>query len=158
MVHSEGYRSRCREKFSKGFRKHGVPLPGKYLPIIKTGDYVDIIVDSAIQKGMPHHFYHGRTGRVFAVFPSSVGVLVRKVVGNREILKRCLVNSAHVRPNRSRVEFINRCVKNQNLQLEAKKNGVKINTKRIPELPIESGVVKPSEILDIKIAAFSIQY
>jgi large subunit ribosomal protein L21e len=30
---------------------------------------------------MPHKYYHGRTGIVYNVTPSSVGVIVYKVVG-----------------------------------------------------------------------------
>lgn len=49
-----------------------------YLKEYKKGDIVDIIVDGAIHKGMPHHFYHGRTGKVFNINPRSVGVLIEK--------------------------------------------------------------------------------
>ena len=36
--------------------------------------------NGAIQKGMPHKFYHGKTGRVFNVTPHAVGVIVNKQV------------------------------------------------------------------------------
>jgi large subunit ribosomal protein L21e len=51
-----------------------------YLKEYRLGDYVDIIVDGAIHKGMPHHLYHGRTGKVFNVNPRSVGVVIEKQV------------------------------------------------------------------------------
>jgi len=158
MVHSKGYRSGTREKFSKAFRKHGLPLPAKRAPVIKIGDYVDIVVDSAVHKGMPFHFYHGRTGRVFAVYANAVGVICKKVVGNREILKRLLVNIAHVRPNRSRQEFLKRCVKNQELQMAAKKNGTTISTKRLPAAPQDAETLKPSKVYEITMPAYTRVY
>lgn len=57
-----------------------------YIHSYRLGDYVDIIVDSAQHKGMPFHWYHGRTGRVFNVNPRSIGVEIRKTVGNRYIV------------------------------------------------------------------------
>ena len=44
-----------------------MPNLSTYLVNYKLGDYVDIKANSAIQKGMPHKFYHGRTGRVLCV-------------------------------------------------------------------------------------------
>merc|ERR1711881_367988 len=35
-----------------------------YLTTHKIGEYVDVLVDSAIHKGLPHYFYHGKTGRI----------------------------------------------------------------------------------------------
>lgn len=34
----------------------------------------------AVQKGMPHKIYHGKTGRIFNVTPHAVGVVVNKRV------------------------------------------------------------------------------
>ena len=36
--------------------------------------------DGAIQKGMPHKTYHGKTGRVFNVTKRGLGVIVNKQV------------------------------------------------------------------------------
>ena len=44
------------------WRTKGMPGLSRYLTIFRRGDYVDIVVDSSIQKGMPYSFYHGRTG------------------------------------------------------------------------------------------------
>ena len=38
----------------------------------------DIVANGSIHKGMPHKFYHGRTGRVFDISPNSIGVIVNK--------------------------------------------------------------------------------
>ena len=48
--------------FSKAHKTQGMPATSRYLPVFKRGDYVDIVVDASIQKGMPYGFYHGRTG------------------------------------------------------------------------------------------------
>lgn len=34
----------------------------------------------AVQKGMPHKFYHGKTGKVFNVTKHAVGVIINKRV------------------------------------------------------------------------------
>ena len=57
-----GYRHGTRNKFSKKHKSKGMPGTSRYLPVFKRGDYVDIVVDASIQKGMPYGFYHGRTG------------------------------------------------------------------------------------------------
>merc|ERR1712244_176655 len=65
---------------SRQFKKHGVTKLSTYMRVYKRGDIVDIKGDGAIQKGMPHKAYHGKTGRVFNVTKHAVGVRVNKVV------------------------------------------------------------------------------
>ena len=65
-----------------------MPNLTKQLTSYRLGDYVDIIADASIHKGMPHKFYHGKTGRVFNVTAHALGVIVNKVVGNRIMPKR----------------------------------------------------------------------
>lgn len=62
MPHSFGSKARTRQMFAKGFRKHGEPSLSKYLITYRVGDIVDIKGDGSIHKGMPHKYYHGRTG------------------------------------------------------------------------------------------------
>ena len=38
-----------------------------YLRTYRIGEMVDIVVNGAIQKGMPHKNYHGKTGRIFNI-------------------------------------------------------------------------------------------
>ncbi|KAH6796163.1 hypothetical protein C2S51_037149 [Perilla frutescens var. frutescens] len=78
MPAGHGLRSRTRDSFSRLFRKKGPTHLSTYLWIFKTGDYVDIKVNGSIHKGMPHKFYHGRTGRVWNVTKRAVGVEVNK--------------------------------------------------------------------------------
>lgn len=40
-----------------------------YLRTLRIGEYADIIVDGAIHKGMPHQYFHGRTGKIEVIRP-----------------------------------------------------------------------------------------
>lgn len=51
-----------------------------FFSISQVGDYVDIKVNPAQQKGMPYLAYQGRTGIVWNVTPRAVGVEVNKQV------------------------------------------------------------------------------
>lgn len=112
-----------------------------YLEKIKVGEYVDIIVDGSIHAGMPHLFYHGRTGRVFNVNPKSLGVVINKEVRNRIIEKRLNIRREHLRKSNCRTAFISRIQENDRLKTEANKRGERISTKRQPVLPRGTEVV-----------------
>ena len=105
MVHSYGYKSGTRHLFAKKFRKHGVPGTSTTLTNFKVGEYVDVVADSAVREGMPHKYYHGRTGIVWNVTPRGVGVIVNKVVRNRTLRKRICVRYEHVRKSRCNEAF-----------------------------------------------------
>lgn len=79
---------------------------------------------------MPHKVYHGKTGVVYNVTKSSVGVLLYKRVGNRYLEKRINVRIEHVQHSRSREEFINRVKENAIKKREAKEKGVHVHLKR----------------------------
>ena len=49
--------------------------------------------------GMPHKYYHGRTGRVFNVTNRSLGVVVSKPVRNRIEKKKICIRAEHVSDN-----------------------------------------------------------
>merc|ERR1711918_108493 len=110
----------------------------RYFVNYKMGDYVDVIADGSIHKGMPHKFYHGKTGKVFNVTAHAVGVIVNKHVNGRIIPKRIHVRIEHVRKSRSRLAFVQRVKENDARKVEAKKQGVKISGKRIPVQPTEA--------------------
>ena len=145
MVHSHGKRARTRDLFSKPYKKHGATPFNRYFVNYKVGDYVDVIADGSIHKGMPHKFYHGKTGRVFNVTGVAVGVIVNKLVNGRIVPKRICVRIEHVRKSRSRQAFVERVKKNDALKIAAKKEGKKIITKRLPVQPVESHVVNPAK-------------
>jgi len=80
MPAGHGLRSRTRDSFSRPFRKKGTIALATYLRTYHIGDYVDVRVNGAVHKGMPHKFYHGRTGRVWNVTKRAIGVEVNKQV------------------------------------------------------------------------------
>ena len=145
MVHSHGKRARTRDLFSKPYKKHGATPFNRYFVNYKVGDYVDVIADGSIHKGMPHKFYHGKTGRIFNVTGVAVGVIVNKLVNGRIVPKRICVRIEHVRKSRSRQAFVERVKRNDALKIAAKKEGKKIITKRIPVQPTEAHVVNPAK-------------
>merc|ERR1712196_612207 len=113
-----------------------------YLAKHKIGDFVDVLVDSSIHKGLPHYYYHGRTGRIFNLNKSSAGVIVNKRVRGRIIPKRMNVRIEHLRPSRCREEFLNRVKANDKLKQEAKKAGKTVVTKRTIAGPLPEKVLK----------------
>merc|ERR1712059_91044 len=128
-----------------GHKSKGMPGVSRYLPVFKRGDYVDIVVDASIQKGMPYGFYHGRTGVVFNVNRNAIGVEVTKVVGNRELRKRIHVRLEHLRKSRCNEAFLTRVRENDIKKFEAKKAGKKIVCKREPEGPKPIKTVKAKQ-------------
>jgi len=141
MPHSFGYRARTRHMFKRGFKEHGLVKMSTYLVTYRVGDIVDIKANAAQQKGMPHKYYHGRTGVVYNVTPSAVGVIVHKVVGNRYMEKRVNLRVEHVKHSKSRQEFLERVKVNAVKSREAKEKGEKVSLKRIPTLPREARTV-----------------
>jgi large subunit ribosomal protein L21e len=105
MTHSYGYKRRTRHLFAKKFRSHGVPAVSTILNTFKVGQYVDVVADASVRAGMPHKYYHGRTGIVWNVTPRGVGVIVNKPHRNRLLRKRICVRYEHVRPSACRTAF-----------------------------------------------------
>ena len=142
MPHSFGLRARTRDLFSVAYKQHGTTKFSKIMTVYKKNDIVDIIADGSVQRGMPHKFYHGKTGRVFDVSRTSVGIIVNKRVNTRIVPKRIHVRIEHIRKSLSREAFIQRVKKNDALKQEASKRGEKVCTKRIPLQPRAEHVVK----------------
>lgn len=135
MPHSYGYRARTRYLFARKFRQHGPIRLSTYLKTYKAGDIVDIKGDGAQQKGLPHKFYHGRTGIVYNVSKTAVGVIVHKKVGNRFMEKRVNLKVEHVKHSNCRLDFLNRVKANAAAKKEAREKGVTFNLKREPAKP-----------------------
>merc|ERR1711918_43429 len=108
MPHSFGYRARTRQMFAKDFRTNGNIGLRKYLQVYKIGDIVDIKGDGAVQKGMPHKYYHGKTGVIWNVTKRAVGVVLNKRVGHRIMKKRIHVRIEHIKPSTCKSEFLKR--------------------------------------------------
>merc|ERR1719419_1453878 len=58
---------------------------------------------------MAHRIYHSKTGVVWNITQRSVGVLLKKKVGNRYRTKKLHVRIEHVRHSGCRKDFIQRC-------------------------------------------------
>ncbi|PIA17101.1 60S ribosomal protein L21 [Coemansia reversa NRRL 1564] len=135
MPHSFGYRARTRHMYARDFRKHGPIHLSTYLKIYKVGDIVDIKGDGAVQKGLPHKFYHGRTGVVYNVTKSAVGVIVHKRVGNRYLEKRVNVRIEHVNHSKCRDDFLRRVKENGAKAKAARESGERVQLTRQPLQP-----------------------
>ncbi|BAE63506.1 hypothetical protein F9C07_11852 [Aspergillus flavus] len=142
MGHSHGLRSGTRYAFSRNFKEHGQIALSTYLKTYRVGDIVDIKVNGAVQKGMPYKVYNGKTGVVYNVTKSSVGVLLYKVVRNRYLEKRVNIRIEHVKHSRSREDFIKRVKENAEKKKQAKEQGVHLHLKRQPVGPREAHVVQ----------------
>ena len=162
MPHSYGLRARTRHMFARPFRRHGMPSLSTYLHTYKVGDYVDIVVNGAVHKGMPYRFYHGRTGRVWNIGKHSVGVEVNKQVSNRLVRKRLVVRIEHVRPSQCQKEFLERkkaYAEAARLRGEARKRGDKElpplpPKRRLPEQPKPGELVEATEVVTLTPAKF----
>merc|ERR1712023_628016 len=156
MVNSYGLRSGTRKLFAKDFRTNGPTNLSTYLVNFKVGDYVDVVCNASIHKGMPYKYYHGKTGRVFNVTPRAVGVEINKHVTPRGVIykKRIHVRIEHVRKSRCREDFLRRVVANDLASKEYKKTGVKKLIKRQAGLPKAAKVVslaeEPTEVSPLK--------
>ena len=64
MAQSRGERRKTRHKLKKSSRKRGLSPVSKAIQEFGIGDMVHIIIDPSIHKGMPHHKFHGKTGKV----------------------------------------------------------------------------------------------
>ncbi|KAI8900708.1 ribosomal protein L21e-domain-containing protein [Globomyces pollinis-pini] len=135
MPNSFGLRARTRHLFSRDFRQKGPIKLSTYMKTYKVGDIVDIKANGAIHKGMPHKYYHGKTGIIYNVTKSSVGIIVHKIVGSRYMEKRVNIRVEHIKHSNCRLEFLERVKTNRAKKEEAKKNGEPFNLKRIPVGP-----------------------
>jgi len=106
-----------------------------YLQQFRVGDIIDVVANGAVQKGLPFKVFHGKTGIVYNVSKSAVGVILQKQVGNRYIEKRVNVRIEHVRLSRSREDFIRRVKTNAEAKKAAKAKGEKVEVKRQPVMP-----------------------
>ncbi|EHK22521.1 uncharacterized protein TRIVIDRAFT_84001 [Trichoderma virens Gv29-8] len=141
MGHSYGKRAGTRYAFSRDFRRKGMIALNTYLKVYHVGDIVDIKANGAVQKGMPYKVYHGKTGVIYNVTKSAVGIIIYKKVKHRYIEKRINVRIEHIQPSRSREDFIKRVKANAAAKKQARADGVTVQVKRQPALPREATTV-----------------
>lgn len=111
--------------------------------------------NGAVHKGMPHKFYHGKTGVVWNVTKRAVGVEVNKLVGNRIIAKRIHVRVEHVNHSKSRQEFLDRAKRNKEIRAKAKAEGVKYDVKRQMPGPRPAVFIKPKKITTLNALTYT---
>lgn len=147
MVRSNGKRANTRDLFRKAFRKSGQEHLSTYLDVYKIGDFVDIKVNSGVQKGMPHKFYHGRTGRIFNVSRTAVGVEVSKTIRNHVLLKRFHVRLEHFKRSRCNEDYLKRVKEREVDARAATARGEKYTVvKRKPAEPTPAHIVDSSKM------------
>ncbi|KAK2064953.1 ribosomal protein L21e [Colletotrichum caudatum] len=112
-----------------------------YLREYRVGDIVDIKANGAVQKGMPHKVYHGKTGVIYNVTKSAVGIIIYKKVKHRYIEKRINIRIEHISPSRSRDDFLRRVKENAALKKQAQAEGKALQLKRLPLMPREARTV-----------------
>src|SRR2546421_104293 len=90
---------------------------------------------------MPHKVYHGKTGIVYNVTKSALGIVVYKKVGNRYPEKRVNTRLEHVKHSKCREEFVRRVNENAARRKAAKETGETVHLKRLPAMPREARTV-----------------
>ena len=63
---SKGIMEKTRQKFRRNPRERGLSPITRSFQRFGEGDHVVIVIDSSVQKGWPHHRFHGMTGTVAA--------------------------------------------------------------------------------------------
>ncbi len=94
---------------------------------------------------MAHKVYHGKTGVIYNVTKSAVGVIIYKKVNHRYLEKRLNIRIEHVSPSRSRDDFLRRVKENAALKKKAKVEGKPVQLKRQPLMPREARTISIAE-------------
>ena len=88
MRKSRGYRAGTRRLLKKEPRERGKIRISKLLYEYQPGSRVVIMIDSSIQKGMPHKRYYGKVGTVIDKRGRSFIVSVTQGEATKEIIVR----------------------------------------------------------------------
>ena len=97
MKPSKGYRNRTRKCLKKHPRSRGMPPLSKMTREYEIGDYVDIDPEPAIQKGLPHRRFIGKTGMI--IVKRGRAYLIQIKDKKRE--KTLITLPEHLNPSRS---------------------------------------------------------
>lgn len=106
---------------------------------------------------MPYKVYHGKTGVIYNVAKSAVGVIIYKKVGNRYLEKRVNVRVEHISRSRSREEFLTRVKDNAQKRREAKEKGESVQLKRQPVMPRAAHEIKMAGVESLAPVAYDTQ-
>lgn len=110
---------------------------------------MDIKGNGAVQKGLPHKFYHGKTGVVWNVTPRAIGIQVNKLHRNRIIRKKIHVRIEHVKKSTCRDDFLNRVRKNEEIKKAARNGEKRVEIKRLPTQPRTGGTISGKNVQDL---------
>lgn len=135
MGRTNGYRRGTRYMFAREYKKNGPFTLGSYGLVVKVGDIVDVKGTGAVQKGMPHKVYHGKTGVVYNVTKRGVGVRITKLHRQRVLTKHINVRIEHIKKSKCRQEFLDRVKENELKKKAAKEGGAVVLCKRQPQGP-----------------------
>jgi large subunit ribosomal protein L21e len=95
MKKSKGFRSGARRLLTKEPRERGKIRLSKLLQEYQPGTSVVVMIDSSVQKGMPHRRYHGKVGTVVSkrgrsyVLKVPQGDAVKEIIVRPEHLTPC---------------------------------------------------------------------
>lgn len=78
---SKGTRTGTRKIISRKPRERGLSPITHSLQRFDVGDYVNIVIDASMHKGMPHKRFHGLTGVVHALQGDAYAIRVK--MGNK---------------------------------------------------------------------------
>lgn len=81
VKNSKGTRTGTRKLISRKPRERGLSPITRSLQRFEIGEYVNIVIDPSIHKGMPHKRFHGLTGTVFRT--QGDAFIVKVKVGNK---------------------------------------------------------------------------
>ena len=93
MKRSKGLRSGSRYKLSRRARERGLSPITRTLEQFGVGELVNIVIDPSVQRGYPHHRFHGLTGNVTGM--QGKAYVVRANEGNA--VKQLIIRPEHLR-------------------------------------------------------------
>jgi large subunit ribosomal protein L21e len=130
-MRSNGFRRGTRQLLRKDFGEHGMPGLSKILQKFKVGDFVDCKIDSSILKGMPHKYFHGKTGIVYNVNPRSYGVIFYRRSSGKYIERVMHIRPEHLSISRSTEDMKKRQAAYAVQLKEASSTGMKIRPAKV---------------------------
>ena len=88
MALHNGPRRKTRYKFKKDLRSRGVLPVTRVIQKFEIGQKVHIVCEPSVQKGMPHHRFHGKTGSVIGQRGRAWLVEIRDGNKNKMVISR----------------------------------------------------------------------
>ena len=88
-----GFRRKTRGKFKKSARNKGKISITRYFQEFKSGDKVNLIVEPAVQKGMYHPRFMGKTATIL----SKTGECYKVKIKDNNAEKQLIVHPVHLK-------------------------------------------------------------